>query len=87
MAQAVINGLLIGGVYALVSIGVTHARAERDADRDARDRANPLRLIAAAMLLLLCYLGIVFVSRVLADPEITLDERMLAPALACVEHG
>ena len=39
------------------------------------------RLIAASGLLLGCYLGVVLVSRLLADPMIPLDERLLAPAL------
>ena len=39
------------------------------------------RLFTAVSLLLVCYLGLVGVSRIMADPRIPLDERILAPAL------
>jgi phosphate starvation-inducible membrane PsiE len=46
------------------------------------DRAlRTWRLLAASAVLLVCYLGIVLVSRLIADPEIPLDERILSPAL------
>jgi hypothetical protein len=40
-----------------------------------------LRVIDASALLIGCYLALVLTSRVLADPLIPLDERLLAPAL------
>jgi hypothetical protein len=40
-----------------------------------------LRLLGACALLLVCYVGVVCTSRLLADPLIPLDERMLSPAL------
>jgi hypothetical protein len=39
------------------------------------------RLVTAATLILVCYLGVVALSRVAADPDIPLDDRLLAPAL------
>ena len=77
----------------LVTIGMWRAwRATRgtgdDAGLDARRSDNgdahalvAWRLFTATALLLLCYAGIVGVSRVAADPRIPLDERILAPAL------
>jgi hypothetical protein len=50
----------------------------------ARGGESPLltwRLFTAGALLLVCYFGIVGVSRLLADADIPLDERILAPAL------
>jgi hypothetical protein len=49
-----------------------------------RDDARVLmtwRLFSATALLLVCYLGVVGVSRLLADPDIPFDERILSPAL------
>jgi hypothetical protein len=63
----------------LMSIGTWRAfRATRTSDESAR---LTWRLITASALLLVSYLGIVGVSRLLADPDIPLDERILAPAL------
>jgi hypothetical protein len=42
------------------------------------------RVFCAASLLIVCYAGVVGASRILADPEIPLDQRMLAPALVLV---
>jgi hypothetical protein len=63
----------------LMSIGIWRAwRSTR-----AREESSLLtwRLFTAGALLLVCYLGIVGVSRLLADPDIPFDERILAPAL------
>ncbi|MEP6619772.1 MAG: hypothetical protein ABJE47_10665 [bacterium] len=49
-----------------------------------RDDARELmawRLMTASTLLVVCYLGMVMASRMFADPEIPLDERILSPAL------
>jgi hypothetical protein len=63
----------------LMSFGIWRAwRAMR-----TREESSLLtwRLFVAGALLLVCYLGIVGASRLLADPDIPLDERILAPAL------
>ena len=41
----------------------------------------PLRLLVACALLVVCYLGMLGVSRLVADPGIPLDERLLSPVL------
>lgn len=67
----------------LVGIGAWRARASARA-RGERNEQQPLlawRLFTAASLLLVCYIGIVGVSRLMADPGIPMDERILAPAL------
>ena len=51
------------------------------ADRREGTALVTWRLFTAASLLLVCYLGLVGVSRIMADPEIPLDQRILAPAL------
>lgn len=50
-------------------------------DRRDEPALTTWRLFAAASLLLVCYLGLVGVSRIMADPGIPLDQRILAPAL------
>lgn len=47
-------------------------------------RAEGPQLIMAAALLTLCYLGLVLAARVIADPDIPLDERLLSPAILLV---
>ena len=72
-------------VTSLVVLGTRSALAgRRDPARtvDAPPAARaPLRLLAASALVLACYLGLLLVSRLLADPGIPFDERILAPAL------
>jgi len=64
----------------LVGIGAWRAWASARAARDERPLMT-WRLFTAASLLLVCYLGLVGVSRIMADPGIPLDQRILAPAL------
>jgi hypothetical protein len=59
------------------------ARTTTTDDHDA-PTVDARRLIAASGLLLVCYLGMILVSRRLADPKIPLDDRLLAPALMLV---
>ncbi|MBA3672642.1 MAG: hypothetical protein H0W68_11575, partial [Gemmatimonadaceae bacterium] len=54
-----------------------------ESDTPARARVA-MRTATAAALLVVCYLAIVLVSRLLADPMIPLDERLLAPAILLV---
>ena len=88
-ALALAAGLV---VVAVVLAGAWRARtvaraAKHDEAHDTSlDEAAPSpalawRTMRAASLLLVCYLGIIAVSRVIADPKIPLDERILAPAL------
>ena len=48
---------------------------------DPHDDAFVVRLLSAATLLTVAYLGVVVVSLLVADPNIPLDERILAPVL------
>ena len=81
------HGLLVVAVAAvlLLVIGSGVRRAWKDrspAADDSEIRAvDPRRLLAATAVLLACYLGMILVSRLLADPRIPFDNRLLAPAL------
>jgi 4-amino-4-deoxy-L-arabinose transferase-like glycosyltransferase len=68
-------------VLAFVIAGARRARrlARTTADDDAPSTA--WRLIAASLVLTVCYAGMLLVSRLLADPAIPLDNRLLAPVL------
>ena len=62
----------------LIALAMTVGRSalrSRAAADDAR------RLAGAALVLLACYAGLVAAARLLADPDIPLDERILAPAI------
>ena len=64
----------------LLILGTNAARAEaRTGNRDQGGRA--WRVLRACGLLVACYLAMVAVSRLIADPAIPLDERILAPFL------
>jgi hypothetical protein len=52
--------------------------------RAARESAEITRLIRAAALLTAGYAALVFAARAIADPDIPLDERLLAPAILLV---
>ncbi len=80
-ALALAAGLVL---VAVVLAGAWRARMlARDTSlgEAAPSPALAWRTMRAASLLLVCYLGIIAVSRVVADPGIPLDERILAPAL------
>lgn len=67
-------------VTLLVVAGVRRVIATRRATAAAEpDRAA--RLLAASALLAACYLGLLVASRLVADPAIPFDERILAPWL------
>lgn len=66
----------------LTAIGFWHMRRmQRDTPTEAR--LAP-RLAQAASLLFVCYAGLLGASRILADPGIPFDQRILAPALLLV---
>lgn len=81
------HGLLVVAAAALlllvVGSGVRRAWKNRSpaADDSEIPAVNPSRLLAASAVLLVSYLGMILVSRLLADPRIPFDNRMLAPAL------
>ena len=81
-AIAAVTGALL---IAIVLTGVWRARREREASSAVKgpeaDRSDALRLIAAAALLVTCYLGLLLLSRLVADPGIPFDERILAPVI------
>lgn len=88
---------ITAGVVLLMLVGIGAwriARAARAAEhrvgsfvgtsaleRDDERARMAWRLLVASKLLMVCYLGIVVVSRLFADPGIPLDERILSPAL------
>jgi hypothetical protein len=81
-AIALVAGLL------LIVLTISAARrarglalARRASDRPPPSPVDAWRLLRASALLLLCYLGMVAASRLLADPNIPLDDRLLSPAL------
>ncbi|MEP7000080.1 MAG: hypothetical protein ABI969_06360 [bacterium] len=76
---------LAAGCALALLVGIGAWRAWSSA-RERGDQQHRLawRLFRAASLLMICYAGIVGASRILADPEIPLDQRMLAPALVLV---
>jgi hypothetical protein len=72
----------------IVVAGVRRARRQRQTVPEGASLAagtsstsDALRLIAAATLLLVCYLGLLVLSRLIADPGIPFDERILAPVI------
>jgi hypothetical protein len=76
----------LAAVLVLVLIVATGARrAARaraaGANGETRDREEGVRLLAAATLLIGCYVGVLLASRVFADPGIPFDERILAPVM------
>lgn len=58
-------------------------RAEREEVSDADEAREPgaMRLLGAAALLIACYLAVLIVSRVVADPGIPFDERIFSPVI------
>lgn len=64
----------------LVTLLVVGARAARS-DARAGARRDAWRVLRACALLVACYLAMIAVSRLIADPAIPLDERILAPFL------
>jgi hypothetical protein len=86
------TGLAFAATLVLVTLivaGVRRAWAMRRANEAATPSDTmraaphdaPWRLLAACGLVSVCYLGMLVVSRLVADPGIPLDERLLSPLL------
>jgi hypothetical protein len=81
---AAVGALLV----AVVLTGTVRALRQRRAARaggsvttDAPDPTDALHLLAASALLVACYLALLIVSRLIADPGIPFDERILSPVI------
>lgn len=82
-AIAAVAGALL---VAVVLTGTLRARGQRRAAHAGvasaeSDTLAALRLLAASALLIGCYLALLIVSRLVADPGIPFDERILAPVI------
>ncbi|HEX6537297.1 MAG TPA: hypothetical protein VF041_22135 [Gemmatimonadaceae bacterium] len=66
-------------------VGVAMVALVVSAARRARGGSPARTLLAAAVVVGVCYAGVVLASRLLADPGIPLDERLLAPLVLLVE--
>jgi hypothetical protein len=80
-AIAAVSGALL---VVIALAGIVRALRQRRAPGSAVDASDPtaaLRLLAASTLLVVCYLGLLIVSRLIADPGIPFDERILSPVI------
>ena len=79
------GAIAIGAAVALVTLamlGAAWISYDRESSNDVRARSRVAwRTMQAVALIVGCYAAVVGASRVLADPDIPLDERMLAPVL------
>jgi hypothetical protein len=81
---AVAGALLVVVVLTGALRTLRQYRAERAGESAATGDSNAgaaLRLLAASALLIACYLALLIVSRLIADPGIPFDERILAPVI------
>jgi hypothetical protein len=79
-AAALAAGLVLVLIAATGAWRAARARAVR-ADEDSARRSEGVRLLAAAVLLIVCYVAVLLASRLFADPGIPFDERILAPVM------
>ncbi|HEX7979422.1 MAG TPA: hypothetical protein VF461_12530 [Gemmatimonadaceae bacterium] len=77
---AVAGALLVMIVLAGTLRALRQSRAASVAGGES-DAKPALRLLAASALLIACYLALLIVSRVIADPGIPFDERILSPVI------
>lgn len=77
--------LAAGFVIVLIALAGAYrayrAHAARDASGKRAELPEGVRLLAATALLIASYLGILLLSRLVADPNIPFDERILAPVM------
>jgi hypothetical protein len=78
---ALAAGLVIVLVAAAGAWRLHRGSVSRDAPRTRAPMPVGIRLLAAAALLVVSYLGVVLASRLVADPNIPFDERILAPVM------
>jgi hypothetical protein len=79
--------IALAAAFVLLTIVITGARRAWAMRREERERsapsdssaAAPARLLAACTVLIACYLAMLLVSRLIADPGIPLDNRLLSP--------
>lgn len=70
---------------ALLVVGLLHAASRRERRAGAEAPTRAWRLMLAAACLAVMYAGLVLVSRLVADPGIPLDERLLSPLFLLAE--
>jgi hypothetical protein len=81
--------VVTGGLLMVVVVTGTVRTVRRYREERAKGSTAPadsnvgaaLRLLAASALLIACYLALLIVSRLIADPGIPFDERILAPVI------
>jgi hypothetical protein len=82
---AVVTGALLAAIVLVGTLRTLRQyRTEHADESTATGDANAgaaLRLLAASALLVACYLALLIVSRLIADPGIPFDERILAPVI------
>jgi len=91
-ARVAFASILLLGLGATMLMAARRPPAERDvgsvADTSlpasARD-SSALKLVLAATLIVVLYVAVVLLARLVADPGIPLDERLLAPAILLTE--
>jgi hypothetical protein len=79
--------IALAAAFVLLTIVITGARRAWAMRREERERsapsdssaAAPAQLLAACTVLIACYLAMLLVSRLIADPGIPLDNRLLSP--------
>jgi hypothetical protein len=78
--RSVIAIVLLIGLAMVVAFGVRAARRTAAADSGASERGVPsLRALRACGLLAVCYVVVISLSRLFADPGIPFDNRILSP--------
>jgi len=76
---------MVGGAVAALAVVALIVGGVRMARRHVEPRAaSAPRILAAATMLLVCYVALIVVSRLFADPGIPFDERILAPLVLLV---
>lgn len=76
--------LAFGAVAAIAIIGIIIGGVRMSRCRVEPRAASAPRMLAAAATLVVCYVGVLVVSRLVADAGIPFDERMLAPFILLI---
>jgi hypothetical protein len=74
---------VIAAIGVVLALGATTFLGHRSSSRDTAEArgTRSAALLKACGLLTLAYLALILLARLLADPDIPLDERLLAPAI------